>query len=77
MTKSDMATLRKERLNHILIMLRGVGTVDVERFIAAVQICDGLTERRVREYITLLHSAGLINFDAVKGTVAEKQVEGD
>ncbi len=52
-----------ERIRKIHGMLKGVGDVDLIRFMATCEYQTGLTSKKVREYLGVLENIGFVEVD--------------
>ena len=60
-----------ERIRKMHTMLKGVGDVNLTRFMATCEYQMGLTRRRIREYLATLEDLGFIEVDEDLGMVRE------
>lgn len=69
--RRDPTGLRRQRIQKLHQMLKGVGDVDLVRFTATCEYQMGLTRKRIREYLGTLETLGLVEVDDESGIVRE------
>jgi len=67
--------MKVQRMRKMHTMLKGVGDVDLIRFIATCEYQMGLTEPTIRSYLGTLEKIGFIEVDDALGIVREVTLE--
>ena len=68
--------MRMKRIQRLHGMLKGVGDVDLPRFLATCEYQMGITKERARIYLETLETLGYIKVDDVLGKVSEIVQDG-
>ena len=66
MSRRDTAYVKRMRLQRMVRMLRGTGSVNLEQFIAQVEYAIGLSPKTIRRYLRTLERAGFIRIEGDK-----------
>lgn len=69
--RRDPTGLRRQRIQKLHTMLEGAGDVDLARFLANCEYQMGLTQKRIREYLGILETLGLVEVDEENNLVRE------